>query len=371
MSDKQVPSNITHSVFLCHKPQGATSNRVLQRIKRAYGLKKAGHTGALDPLATGVLPLCFGEATKFSQFGLDSVKCYRVTAKLGIETNTGDSDGEVIATHDKPGAFSEEDLISLIQSFIGVQKQTPSPFSALKYQGKPLYEYARKGIEVPIPTRDICISQINIENIDFQNAKMTLWVQASKGTYIRSLIQDIGEKSGWGAHVTMLHRTHAGLFHESACHKVDIDDREAIQQIQPLPVSVLALELPWFLVTGDAARGLDNGHPVPLDSVIDLNPLKEKLVAHFEKQGLIFNRNTSHPMMDDFYANILHANLDHDTQGQVALFVARGHAKDLSDCVNELEYEVLERKLSLRGLAVLENSFYKAKRLVSVGVDVF
>ena len=131
MSDKQVPSNITHSVFLCHKPQGATSNRVLQRIKGAYGLKKAGHTGALDPLATGVLPLCFGEATKFSQFGLDSVKCYRVTAKLGVETNTGDSDGEVIATHDKPDAFSEEDLISLIQSFIGVQKQTPSPFSAL------------------------------------------------------------------------------------------------------------------------------------------------------------------------------------------------------------------------------------------------
>lgn len=189
-------------VILLDKPTGISSNDALQKVKRIYFAEKAGHTGALDPLATGMLPICLGEATKFSQFLLDSDKRYRVIAKLGERTNTSDSDGEVVET--RPVDVSLAKLEACIAQFRGESDQVPSMFSALKYQGKPLYEYARKGIEVPRESRKITVYEIVLHR--FSGDEVEMEVHCSKGTYIRTIVDDLGEMLGCGAHVTMLRR---------------------------------------------------------------------------------------------------------------------------------------------------------------------
>lgn len=190
-------------IILLDKPTGITSNAALQQVKSIYFAEKAGHTGALDPLATGMLPICFGEATKFSQFLLDSDKRYRVIAKLGERTNTSDSDGEVVETREVKVSLG--DLERAIASFRGETMQVPSMFSALKYEGKPLYEYARKGIEVPREARKITVYDISL--LRFEGHEVEMEVHCSKGTYIRTIVDDLGEMLGCGAHVTMLRRT--------------------------------------------------------------------------------------------------------------------------------------------------------------------
>ncbi|CZF84823.1 tRNA pseudouridine synthase B [Grimontia celer] len=190
-------------IILLDKPTGITSNSALQKVKNIYFAEKAGHTGALDPLATGMLPICFGEATKFSQFLLDSDKRYRVIAKLGERTNTSDSDGEVVETREVK--VNMGDLERSIASFRGETMQVPSMFSALKYEGKPLYEYARKGIEVPREARKITVYEISL--LRFEGQEVEMEVHCSKGTYIRTIVDDLGEMLGCGAHVTMLRRT--------------------------------------------------------------------------------------------------------------------------------------------------------------------
>lgn len=190
-------------VILLDKPTGISSNDALQKVKRIYFAEKAGHTGALDPLATGMLPICLGEATKFSQFLLDSDKRYRVIAKLGERTDTSDSDGDVVET--RPVNVTLETLEACIEKFRGESDQVPSMFSALKYQGKPLYEYARKGIEVPRESRKITVYGIVLHR--FSGDEVEMEVHCSKGTYIRTIVDDLGEMLGCGAHVTMLRRT--------------------------------------------------------------------------------------------------------------------------------------------------------------------
>ncbi|EMH3445414.1 tRNA pseudouridine(55) synthase TruB [Vibrio harveyi] len=192
-----------NGVILLDKPTGISSNDALQKVKRIYFAEKAGHTGALDPLATGMLPICLGEATKFSQFLLDSDKRYRVIAKLGERTDTSDSDGEVVET--RPIDVNLEKLEACIDTFRGESDQVPSMFSALKYQGKPLYEYARKGIEVPRESRKITVYEIVLHR--FEGDEVEMEVHCSKGTYIRTIVDDLGEMLGCGAHVTMLRRT--------------------------------------------------------------------------------------------------------------------------------------------------------------------
>ena len=192
-----------NGVVLLDKPTGISSNDALQKVKRIYFAEKAGHTGALDPLATGMLPICLGEATKFSQFLLDSDKRYRVIAKLGQRTDTSDSDGEVVET--RPVNVSHETLEACIDKFRGESDQIPSMFSALKYQGKPLYEYARQGIEVPREARKIKVYEILLHR--FEGSEVEMEVHCSKGTYIRTIVDDLGEMLGCGAHVTMLRRT--------------------------------------------------------------------------------------------------------------------------------------------------------------------
>jgi|TARA_B110000908_G_C10217465_1_gene433508 tRNA pseudouridine55 synthase len=192
-----------NGIILLNKGLGLSSNHALQQVKRMFNAAKAGHTGALDPLATGMLPICLGEATKFSQFLLDTDKTYQVTAKLGVRTTTSDADGEIVET--LPVNVTQTQLFAACEQFKGPIKQVPSMFSALKHQGKPLYFYARQGIDIPREARDITIFSLSIDRFAADEVDMT--VHSSKGTYIRSLVDDIGQVLGCGAYVSKLHRT--------------------------------------------------------------------------------------------------------------------------------------------------------------------
>jgi tRNA pseudouridine55 synthase len=209
---------LINGILLVDKPQEVSSNQVVQRVKRIYKAAKAGHTGALDPLATGLLPVCLGEATKFSQFLLDADKSYFVTAKLGERTDTSDADGEIVES--RPVLVNEADIKDAIKHFIGPIKQIPSMFSALKYEGKPLYFYARQGINIDRPARDITIR--SIEWISLIGDELSLNVSSSKGTYIRTLIDDLGQMLGCGAHVIVLRRT--AVAHYKASQMLTFDE---------------------------------------------------------------------------------------------------------------------------------------------------
>lgn len=197
-----------NGVILVDKHQGQSSNRILQQVKWAFNANKAGHTGALDPLATGMLPICLGEATKFSQFLLDTDKTYIVTAKLGVRTTTSDADGEVVS--EQAVNVNHNVLLDAVASFKGESEQVPSMYSALKHEGRPLYYYARKGIEVPRKSRPITVYSIEMNRFAGDEVDMT--VHCSKGTYIRTIVDDLGEKLGCGAHVIMLRRTKVGHY---------------------------------------------------------------------------------------------------------------------------------------------------------------
>lgn len=197
-----------HGVLLLDKPQGLSSNDALQKVKRLFTANRAGHTGALDPLATGMLPICLGEATKFSRYLLDSDKRYRVIARLGQRTDTSDSDGKIIC--ERPLSFTQRQLDDSIESFRGETQQVPSMYSALKYQGRKLYEYAREGIDVPREARRIVVYELNF--IRWEGNELELEIHCSKGTYIRTIIDDLGEKLGCGAHVIYLRRLQVATY---------------------------------------------------------------------------------------------------------------------------------------------------------------
>lgn len=205
-----------HGIVILNKPKGISSNGALGRAKYILKSKKAGHTGSLDPLATGMLPLCFGEATKFSRFLLAADKTYRVTASLGIRTNTGDLEGVVLRESPVFG-FSSQDIEKALKGFIGLQQQVPPMFSAVKVQGQPLYKLARQGIEIERISREIEIFDIKVHHINLEKPTPSLdfTVACSKGTYIRTLVDDLGERLGCGAVVTGLHRESVAGF-ESA-----------------------------------------------------------------------------------------------------------------------------------------------------------
>lgn len=210
---------VVDGILLVNKPQGITSNACLQTVKRLYQAKKAGHTGSLDPLATGMLPICFGKATKLSQRFLDADKAYRAQGKLGVKTSTADALGDIIESK-TDFQVTEVQLKTAISQFQGLITQTPSQFSALKYQGKPLYYYARQGIVVPPKTRQVFIRALNYSNFD--GVFFDIDVVCSKGTYIRNLVEDIGDLLGVGAHVTKLHRVYTGGFSQESMHTLDV-----------------------------------------------------------------------------------------------------------------------------------------------------
>ena len=221
-----------HGVLLLDKQQGASSNDVLQKVKRLYNANRAGHTGALDPLATGMLPICLGEATKFSQYLLDSDKRYRVIARLGQRTDTSDADGQVV--EERPVTFKATELASALESFRGNTQQIPSMYSALKYQGKKLYEYARQGIEVPREARPITVYELLF--IRHEGDELELEIHCSKGTYIRTIIDDLGEKLGCGAHVIYLRRL--------AVSRYPIERMVTLEQLQALVQQAEQQEIP-------------------------------------------------------------------------------------------------------------------------------
>ncbi|MEB3767224.1 tRNA pseudouridine(55) synthase TruB [Acinetobacter sp. MD2] len=196
-------------VFLLNKPLEISSNAALQKVRWLFRAEKAGHTGALDPLATGLLPICLGEATKFSHYLLDSVKRYQTTVRLGITTATGDVEGDILEQKQVP-VLTAEKIEQVLAKFRGDIQQIPPMYSALKRQGKPLYELARQGIEVEREARPITIYQLDL--LEFSSDSITLDVTCSKGTYIRVLGEDIGQALGCGGHLTQLHRIGTGAF---------------------------------------------------------------------------------------------------------------------------------------------------------------
>lgn len=196
-------------ILLLDKPKGISSNKALQQVKNLYQAQKAGHTGSLDPLATGVLPVCLGEATKVSGFLLDADKKYRVQIKLGEKTTTADAEGEVIATA-SVDSISESSISDILPVFIGLQQQLPPMYSALKHNGERLYKLAREGVEVEREPREITIFSLELISVDLPYFELD--VHCSKGTYVRTLAEDIGEKLGCGAHVSELRRTAVGVF---------------------------------------------------------------------------------------------------------------------------------------------------------------
>ena len=198
-----------NGIVLLDKPLGMSSNAALQAVKRLYRAKKAGHTGSLDPLASGLLPLCFGDATKVSAFLLEADKRYRVRIKLGVKTTTGDAEGEIVASR-AVDSINTDRLQAVLRRFTGSIEQIPPMHSAIKHQGQPLYKLARKGIEVERQARAVMIHELRL--LSAAGDELDIEVGCSKGTYIRTLAEDIGEALGVGAHVTALRRTAAGPF---------------------------------------------------------------------------------------------------------------------------------------------------------------
>ena len=224
MLDRQRPRiqrRAVHGVLLLDKPLGLSSNDALQKAKRLYRAEKAGHTGTLDPLATGLLPLCFGAATKFSQTSLDADKSYRATLKLGVTTTTADAEGDVVQT--RGVNVTRAQLQAACDRFTGPIQQVPPMYSALKRDGKPLYEYARAGIEVEREARAVTIHTIDIADLDNQGEHdaWTIDVRCSKGTYIRTLAEGIGAALGCGAHLSALRRTGSGALSLDAALTLD------------------------------------------------------------------------------------------------------------------------------------------------------
>ena len=255
-------------VVLLDKPAGMSSQGAVTAVKRALNADKAGHTGTLDPMATGLLPICLGEATKYSQDLLEANKTYIAKVKFGIRTDTGDAEGQVIGEKSLPVFANEADLKksldALLPKFTGAITQVPPMYSALKRDGKPLYEYARAGVELERTAREITIHHIRWTDIQWPEA--TLEVSCSKGTYIRVLAEDLGSAIGCGAHLVGLRRTEVG--------HLSLEQSFTIESIQQglhdsasyiLPVDALLQTLPHLTVDEQQAKRLEMGQRVPLN----------------------------------------------------------------------------------------------------------
>ncbi len=243
--------------MLLDKPVGITSNAALQHAKRLYRAAKAGHTGILDPLASGLLPLCLGEATKFAQYPTDADKAYDAVIKLGVTTDTGDSEGAVLTQ--QAVTVTRADAERAVRHFSGTIMQTPPMYSALKHQGQPLYKYARQGIDIDRAPREVTLHRIALSN--FHGDTLRISVDCSKGTYIRVLAEDIGKLLGCGAHLIALRRTRVGNF--SLANALTLDALEAAPEserdTQLLPADQLVAGLPGIDLDRDSAFYLRQG----------------------------------------------------------------------------------------------------------------
>ncbi|MFP6558684.1 tRNA pseudouridine(55) synthase TruB [Paraburkholderia sp. B3] len=258
----RLPRRLLDGVLLLDKPLGLSSNDALIRAKRLFRVKKAGHTGTLDPLASGLLPLCFGEATKFSQDLLDADKTYEATMRLGIRTATGDAEGEAIATREV--RCDEAAVREAMARFVGDIVQVPPMYSALKRDGKPLYEYARAGQVVEREGRQVSILALEMAACALPD--VTFRVTCSKGTYVRTLAEDIGEALGCGAHLVMLRRTGVGAL--TLARAVTLETLatadEAARDAWLQPVDALLSTFPAVTLCAEASRRFTHGQRLPL-----------------------------------------------------------------------------------------------------------
>ena len=259
MQFKRVKRNID-GVLLLDKAKDISSNGALQQVKRLYQAAKAGHTGNLDPIATGLLPICLGEATKFSQFLLDADKTYEAVFQLGETTTTGDSEGELIER--KPVKVTERDVKKALERFTGSIMQTPPMYSALKHQGKALYTYARAGVESEREPREVTMYRLELEK--FENEELVVTVACSKGTYIRVLAEDIGAFLGCGAHMKELRRTQVGPFQIAQSVTADQLENMTMPELDGLLLSADCLleDLQSVNLDADSAYYIRRGQPV-------------------------------------------------------------------------------------------------------------
>lgn len=255
-----------NGVLLLDKPQGMSSNHALQRVRRLLEAQKAGHTGTLDPMATGLLPICLGEATKFSAHLLEADKGYRTRVELGIITETGDAEGAVIERREVPRLTAEQ-VNNVIAHFLGESEQVPPMYSALKHQGKKLYELAREGKHVERAGRRITVYDARLLSIDEQGFELE--VSCSKGTYIRTLAEDIGLMLGCGAHISALRRLKTGPFCTDRMWTLDALERlddQALREAELMPVDVLVEHLPAQDINEQNFWRLSHGQSAQLDA---------------------------------------------------------------------------------------------------------
>ena len=269
-------------VLLFDKPLELSSNTALQKVRRLYQAEKAGHTGTLDPLATGLLPVCFGEATKFTISLLDADKRYRATIRLGQRTTTGDAEGEVIET--RPVAVNEAQVLAVLTKFLGESRQLPPMHSAIKHQGRPLYEYIRKGETVERELRNIFIHELRLERLEGNELEFS--VLCSKGTYVRTLAEDISEALGCGGHLIALRRTGIGEFSLDDAHTMaQLEAMDAAQRDACLmPLDRLVQDLPRLELDEVQASRLAQGQKLGLTD--DFPPGKRRLYASGRFIGL-------------------------------------------------------------------------------------
>lgn len=258
----QVKGNKRHvsGVLLLDKPRGITSNAALQKVKRLYQAAKAGHTGNLDPIATGLLPVCLGEATKFSQYLLDADKAYLATFRLGRTTTTGDAEGEILT--ESPVTTGRKEAERVLRGFLGKISQVPPMYAAIKHQGRPLYAYARAGLEVARAARPVEIYDLRLEA--FRGEEMDVSVRCSKGTYIRVLAEDVGRALGCGAFMSALRRTEIGDFAVNEASTQDDLETMSLEQRDSrlLPPDSLLASLPKVVLDSDSAFYVRRGQAV-------------------------------------------------------------------------------------------------------------
>ena len=281
---RAAPKRTVNGVLLLDKPGGMTSNRALQRVRHLFAAAKAGHTGTLDPMATGLLPVCFGEATKLSGYLLDASKEYLATACFGATTDTGDREGQILQRHSSKVELQEASLCELLGSFVGPQQQIPPMYSALKWQGRRLHELAREGITVERPPRDIVIHSLRLEGLapDGRKDCAVLRIRCSKGTYIRTLVEDIGARLGTGAHLDQLRRTQIDGFEdvrmvtlETLAQAAEGQSAEALDHwLQPMDIGVR--HLPAVLLEETDSIKFRHGQSLACPVAGDHNQVKNR-----------------------------------------------------------------------------------------------
>jgi tRNA pseudouridine55 synthase len=291
-------SNLINGVVLLDKPEGLSSNTAMQIVKRLFKADKAGHAGTLDPMATGMLPICLGQATKLAEYLLDEDKCYQAVIQLGQATSTGDKEGEIIAEANIPD-LNTAIIESALVPFRGSISQTPPMYSALKHQGQPLYKLARQGIEIERKVRQVTIYELKL--VSFTENTLTIIAKVSKGTYIRTLGEDIAKALGTIGHLIALRRLYSGGFNPERMQSLEalkaLDQSALHQQLQPM--ESLLLNWPSVDITRDQWRDLMHGKSVHLASTLSGQArllCDHKLIAIAElNNGLIFDRKILQP----------------------------------------------------------------------------